>query len=76
MHPLIGDLSGKKTSEIESTIQSLTKKYFSTSNLEVKNQILMLLEGYKEEMSNRYQIEREKILQEHKKDLDKLIRID
>jgi hypothetical protein len=53
MHPFVGDLSQMKDGEIESKIHELTKKYFITSNPEVRSQIVTFLDTYKEEMRSR-----------------------
>ena len=75
MHPLAGDLSPLKDSEIETKISQLTSRYFATSNLEVKSQIAMLLETYKNEIGERRTREWEKITESRDKSLDKLINI-
>lgn len=75
MHPLINDLSSLKDNEIENRISELSKKYFSTYNPDLKNQIAMVIDTYREEMSKRKQLEYEKMMQTHNKDLDKLINV-
>jgi hypothetical protein len=75
MHPLAGDLSQFKDSEIESKINDLTRKYFSTYNFELQQQISMMLNTYKSEMANRRQREYEKMMNSRNKDLDKLINV-
>ena len=76
MHPLIGDLASLKDAEIETKINDLSKKYFATYNVDVRQQIVMVLETYKEELNNRRQREYEKMMQSRNKDLDKLINVD
>lgn len=76
MHPLVGDLSNLKDSELESKINELSKKYFSTYNVDVREQMVMLLDTYKEELSNRRRAEYEKMMKSRDKDLDKLINVD
>lgn len=76
MHPLIGDLSSLKDSELEAKVNELTRKYFSTYNTDVREQMVMALDTYKEELSNRRQREYEKMMQSRNKDLDKLINVD
>lgn len=76
MHPLIGDLSSLKDSELEAKVNELTRKYFSTYNTDVREQMIMALDTYKEELSNRRQREYEKMMQSRNKDLDKLINVD
>jgi hypothetical protein len=75
MHPLAGDLTQFKDSEIESKINDLTRKYFSTYNFELQQQISMMLDTYKLEMANRRQREYEKMMNSRNKDLDKLINV-
>ena len=76
MHPLIGDLSSLKDSELEAKVNELTRKYFSTGNTDVREQMVLALDTYKEELSNRRQREYEKMMQSRNKDLDKLINVD
>lgn len=75
MHPLINDLSSLKDNEIENKISELSKKYFSTYNPDLKSQIAMVIDTYREEMNKRRQIEYQKMMQTHNKDLDKLINV-
>jgi hypothetical protein len=75
MHPLVVDLVDLKTSEIESKINDLTKKYFMTSNFGVQTQISNMLDAYKEELSNRQQAEWQKVMESRNKGLDKLINV-
>ena len=75
MHPLAGDLSGLKDSEIENKINELTRKYFMAYNFELQTQVASLLETYKSEMATRKQREWEKMQESRNKDLDKLINV-
>lgn len=75
MHPLAGSFDTLKDSELESKIGDLTKKYFMTYNTDIKSQIAMLLDSYKEEMSKRRSIALEKLMNSRDKNLDKLINI-
>jgi hypothetical protein len=75
MHPLVNNLSQLKDSELESKIQELTRKYFSTSNFQVQTQIAMILDTYKEEMATRRAAEYQKMMNSRNKDLDKLINV-
>jgi hypothetical protein len=75
MHPLLYNLSELKTTEIESKINDLTKKYFMTSNFEVQNQITSMLDTYKEELGNRQREEWNKVMESRNKGLDKLINV-
>lgn len=73
MHPLVGDLTHFKDSEIESKITDLTKKYFMTHNIEAREQISMVLDSYKTELNQRRQRQLEKVMSD--KSLDKLIKV-
>jgi len=75
MHPLSGTLENFKDSELESKIGDLTKKYFMTYNTDMKNQIVMLLETYNEELSKRRQNALKQMMDSRDKNLDKLIRV-
>jgi hypothetical protein len=75
MHPLVEHLDQLKTSELENKINELTRKYFSTHNFELQQQIVMVLESYKSEMSRRQQADYDKMMKSRNKDLDKLINI-
>ena len=76
MHPLTGNFSEMKDSEIESKISELTKKYFMTPNSDIKYQISLLLDDYKEEMNRRRSEQLKKMMDQRDKTLDKLIKID
>ncbi|CAB4125991.1 hypothetical protein UFOVP181_247 [uncultured Caudovirales phage] len=75
MHPLIGDLSSLKDTELETKINDLTRKYFSSHNVEVQSQIIMVLDTYKEELANRRTAEYNKMMNNRDKGLDKLINV-
>jgi hypothetical protein len=75
MHPLAGDLTHFKDSELENKINELTKKYFSTYNPELQYQISMMLDTYKAEQARRQQVEWKKMMDSRNKDLDKLINV-
>ena len=76
MHPLAGDFSNIKDSELETKIGDLTKRYFQTNNIEVRQQISMLLDSYNEELRRRRQASLEKMMANRDKSLDKLINVD
>lgn len=75
MHPLMEDLKQLKDCELEEKIQSLSKKYYQTFNPNVQHQIVVMLEGYREEL----EVRRRKVWQEQQenrnKDLDNLINV-
>lgn len=75
MHPLIGNLSSLKDVDLENKINELTRKYFSSHNVEVQQQVIMILDTYKEELSNRRAAEYRKMMQSRDKGLDKLINV-
>ena len=75
MHPLIGNLSSLKDSELENKINDLTRKYFTSHNFEVQSQIVMVLDTYKEELANRRTAEYNKMMNNRDKGLDKLINV-
>jgi len=76
MHPLIGDLSSMKDAELEAKISELSKKYFSTGSMELRAQLAMVLDSFREEMSKRQAAAYNKMMQTRNKDLDKLIKVD
>jgi hypothetical protein len=75
MHPLVDDLASLKDADIENKINDLTRKYFQTHNFSVQQQISLMLDTYKEEMSNRRRAEYEKMMNNRDKGLDKLINV-
>ena len=75
MHPLTGDFSSFKDSELETKISDLTKKYFMTPNSDIKYQISLLLDDYKAEMSRRRDEQLKKLMDQRDKSLDKLIKV-
>jgi FKBP-type peptidyl-prolyl cis-trans isomerase (trigger factor) len=74
MNPLIS-VGSLKDNEIDQKIQELSRKYFMTQNPEMKNQILNILNIYKEELSTRRAAAWEKQSQKNNKELDNLINI-
>jgi hypothetical protein len=76
LHPLAGDLSSLKDSELDNKIQDLTKKYFMTHNPGVQAQMVALLNTLKEEQSKRQQLALKKLMEKNSdKGLDKLINV-
>lgn len=75
MHPLISNLEDLKDNEIDSKINDLTKKYFQTMNPNLKQQIALALDSYKNEQAVRRQAEWQKMVDNRDKSLDKLINI-
>lgn len=75
MHPLVNNLTEIKDSDLELRINDLTKKYFMSHNPQIQQQIVLVLDTYKEELQRRRQEEWEKIAESRNKDLDKLINV-
>lgn len=75
MHPLIGVLADIPTSELEKNIFYLTEKYFTASNPQLKQQIILVADDYREELYKRRQAELENSLKAKNKELDKIIHI-
>ena len=75
MHPLVGNLSVVKDVELENNINELTRKYFMARDTNVQQQIAMVLDTYKSELSERRRREYEKMMSTRDKGLDKLINV-
>ncbi len=75
MHPLIGDLGSLKDSEVENKINELSRKYFMTPNPLLREQIVLTLNTYKEELGKRRARDLDKMLTNQGKDIDKLIKV-
>ena len=76
MHPLIdSNLGNLKEAELENKIQELSKKYFLANNPTVKDQIVMVLEDYKQELQTRRMKQWQDQYQKRDTDLDSLINI-
>lgn len=77
MHPLIGNLSDLSDNEVEEKIFLLQRRYFQTHNPDVKSQIQLVLDTYKDEMQSRRAIaaQRQKDQQDGENGLDSLINI-
>jgi hypothetical protein len=76
MHPLAEDFSKLKDVEIETKIQDLSRRFFMTANNPaVQQQVIMLLDSYKAELSVRRQKLWEEQYQKRDTDLDSLINV-
>ena len=75
MHPLVHDLDKLKDGELENKINELTRKYFSTHNFELQQQLIMVLNTYKEALATRRAADYEKMMSNRDKGLDKLINV-
>ena len=75
LHPYQPDMSALKDAELETKIKELSKRYFQTTNQSLRAQLLMLLDGYKDEQQQRRLSQIDKM---SKRDggLDKLINVD
>lgn len=73
MHPLIDNLSALRDSELDEKINMLTKRYFMASNPDLKQQIITVLNMYREEQSARHSANLKRSMQSKGKDLDSLI---
>ena len=73
LHPFTQDLSNLSDKQLDEKLAELTKKYFLTLNPEAKNQLQLMINSYKLEMSER-QI-KARFNNTGNKDLDKLIDI-
>jgi hypothetical protein len=69
IHPFVTDLSSLKETELEEKVQSLSRKYWMTTNQEVRNQISAILEMHQRELSER----RAKVVQQQYQDRDKTL---
>jgi hypothetical protein len=75
IHPLVEDLSVLKDVEIENKLQDLSRKYFQTQNPEVKYQMSIFIDIYRNELSLRRHRAIEQQYQKRDKDLDNLIKV-
>ena len=74
-NPLAEDCQMLKDAEIEAKIQDLGRKYFMTQNSALKQQISVLLDFYRNELSERRQKQLEQVYQKRDKNLDKLVNV-
>ena len=76
-HPLQPDLTMLSEQELEDKIRDLTKKYFSAMRMSpaAAGQIVMLLDGYKDEKFKREQKRLDDVKSNYNSDLDGLINI-
>jgi hypothetical protein len=74
-HPLEGDLSGLKDTEIEQKLFELNKKYYAAARMgsrDLLTQLSTFITIYRDELSNRYA----RKLKSDDNDLDQLINVD
>jgi hypothetical protein len=53
MHPLLGSLNTLSDNELEQKLSEVNKRYWQTSNPEVREQVIMIIESYKLELDSR-----------------------
>ena len=77
MHPFINNLSTLSDNEVEEKIFLLQRRFFQTSNPDLKSQIQLALDTYKDEMQSRRAVaaQRQKDDQDGENGLDNLINI-
>lgn len=75
INPLVDSLSHLKDSEVENKIQELSKKYWLTHNPDMKYQISLFIDMYREELKARQAKLWEEQNQKRNKDLDNLIQV-
>jgi len=77
MHPLFENTESLETSDIENKLTQLNRKYWQTSNPQLQQQIVMLIDGYKLELESRRV--KEKLAQQSQENgdnnLDNLIKV-
>jgi hypothetical protein len=76
-NPLLTDLSNLKDNELDTKIHELTKKYWISArsgNGALGQQILVILESYKDEMRKRQSAQQRSFAEKQNTDLDDLIR--
>lgn len=76
MHPLVDNLDNLKENELENKINDLTRKYFQTSNPQIKHQISLILDDYKIALQKKRDMSYNEMMNSRNKDLDNLIKID
>jgi hypothetical protein len=73
-NPLVDNFNDLTDSEIENKISELSRKFFMTRNPEVQNQLAVILDMFKQEMSSR--IAKKKLEdQNNQNGLDSLIKV-
>ena len=77
MHPLFENTESLETTDIENKLTQLNRKYWQTSNPQLQQQIVMLIDGYKLELESRRA--KEKLAQQSQENgdnnLDNLIKV-
>lgn len=74
MHPLVGSLQNLTEAQIEEKLNLLTRNYWSTSNPSVREQIVMVMDSYRDALQER-RIEARKNSNDGNDQFDNLIKI-
>lgn len=75
-NPFVTGLDQLKDAELEKKISDLTKNYFRTSNIDVKQQIVVLLDMHNAELQARRDRAWKEQYEKRDKGLDGLINVD
>ncbi len=75
INPLAEDISQLKDTELENKIQDLSKKYWIAKNADIKYQISLFIDMYREELKMRQARAWQEQTQKRNKDLDNLIQV-
>ncbi len=75
INPLAEDISKLKDTELENKIQDLSKKYWIAKNADIKYQISLFIDMYREELKMRQARAWQEQTQKRNKDLDNLIQV-
>jgi hypothetical protein len=75
MHPLVNNIDTLSDNELEQKIIELSRRYFSTANPHVQNQMSMIIDTYKLEQETR-RVQQKLAQQENgNSELDNLIKV-
>jgi hypothetical protein len=74
MHPLLGSLKNLTDSQIEDKLNQLTRNYWMTANPELREQIVMMMDSYRDELQER-RIEARKNNSDDNGQFDNLIKV-
>lgn len=75
MHPLLGSLDKLSDNELEQKLTEVNKRYWQTSNPQVREQVIMVIESYKMELESRRIKQKIESQQNGNSGLDNLINI-
>lgn len=75
IHPTVGNLKEFTDNQLEQKLYKLNGMYFLTDNLEVRQQMILLMDTYKLELEERRLVSAKKKADEGKDDLDNLIKV-